>query len=392
MELFLTHDADALSQGINRFGLDLFQKLAENMIGETGNHLISPFTITTSLGMLAAGGRGETARQVWQALHAELDAMRLNLAFNQLIEIFDLFCESGQSTLHLANALWPDQQSLILASYARLVREQYRSAITTLDYIRPEKARSTINAWIEDRTNHTIQEMIPPGRLNTAVRMLLTSAVYIKGAWSQVFDPDSTHTGLFCLDDGERYDVPLMVQSGQFNYADLGIAQFIELPMAGGELSMYLLLPQSVSGLAELRDLMNSESLEKWIGQLAPRELELFLPRFEVSSTYQLCPALKELGVTDIFSEQLADLSGMTGIKWLYLSMCLHKVGISVDETGRPEASHAGSESRLKSRADFEAARAESDMPLFRADHPFIYFIRHHSSGLILFIGSLARP
>jgi len=32
------------------------------------------------------------------------------------------------------------------------------------------------------------------------------------------------------------------------------------------------------------------------------------------------------------------------------------------------------------------------EIPVFRADHPFLYLIRHQETGTILFLGRMTRP
>ena len=73
-------DLKALVQGNNIFALNLYGTLSD---GE-GNLFFSPFSISQALAMALAGARGETERQMMEALHYELPQSRLHPSFNAL--------------------------------------------------------------------------------------------------------------------------------------------------------------------------------------------------------------------------------------------------------------------------------------------------------------------
>jgi serine protease inhibitor len=72
----------------------------------------------------------------------------------------------------------------------------------------------------------------------------------------------------------------MMCQEGEFGYAEPRGLQVLELPYVGGELSMIVLLPKSVRGLASLEKALTATSLSKWTDRLGYTEVEVLLPRF----------------------------------------------------------------------------------------------------------------
>jgi serpin B len=90
---------------------------------------------------------------------------------------------------------------------------------------------------------------------------------------------------------------------------------------------------------------------------------------------------LQKMGMKDVFGND-ADLSGMNKQKALYLSAVLHKAFVQVDETGTEAAAATGGVVAIKSAPPVKNK-------IFRADHPFLFLIKHRETGTILFSGVL---
>ena len=89
--------------------------------------------------------------------------------------------------------------------------------------------------------------------------------------------------------------------------------------------------------------------------------------------------------MTDAFTGK-ADFSGMDGKKDLYISDVVHKAYVTVDEEGT-EAAAATAVIIM-----FKGISHEPPTPTFRADHPFLFFIRDNRTGSILFLGRMTNP
>ena len=83
------------------------------------------------------------------------------------------------------------------------------------------------------------------------------------------------------------------------------------------------------------------------------------------------------MGMPLAFDE--GDFSGMTKQTDIAISNVFHKTFIKVDEQGTEAAAATGV---------VMATRSMPKPPVeFKADHPFVYLIRHQDSNEILFIG-----
>jgi len=363
------------------FAFDLYRELRA---GE-GNLFLSPYSISAALAMAWAGARGETERQMGQALHFDAGQDATHEAF-QALRASLAAARSEGATLDVANALWPQQGEALLPEYVDLVRERYGVSITPLDYAAAaEAARATINAWVEQQTAGKIRDVIAPGVLDALTRLVLINAIYFKGNWMHPFSAFATHDAQFHVVAGRDVSVRMMSQKREFAYAELDDAQAVELPYADGELSMLVVLPKAVDGLAALEADLSAERLREWRDRLASEEIVVQLPRFEMTAQFRLDRQLSALGMADAFNRSAANFAGIDGrTDRLYLGAVLHKAFVEVNEEGTEAAA---------ATAIVMPARALPEPPpVFRADHPFLFFILDRESGSVLFIGRLTDP
>jgi serine protease inhibitor len=109
------------------------------------------------------------------------------------------------------------------------------------------------------------------------------------------------------------------------------------------------------------------------------------LPRFELRSTSRLRVPLQQLGMTLAFDEGKADFRGMSAREGLFMQEAYHEVFVKVDEEGTEAAAATAAHVMAGSRRSPPKYR-------FIADHPFLFAIRHHPSGTLLFLGRFVAP
>jgi serpin B len=239
---------------------------------------------------------------------------------------------------------------------------------------------------VEDQTEDKIANLIPAGSLPKDSKLVLTNAVYFKGDWADPFDEKRTTDEDFHLTASEKVKTPLMHQQDDFRYAGGDGLQVLELPYGDKSLSMVVLLPEKTDGLAELEATLTRDNLQHWTSALRPEQVDVYLPRFQTTASFDLNDTLKRMGMPSAFDPRAADFSGMTGGKDLYLSKIVHKALVDVNEEGTEAAAATGVVMAPT------AIRIEKPKPVFRADHPFVFFIRDNRNGAILFLGRLMNP
>ena len=369
-----------LVAGNNDFAVDLYRQLSK----ARGNLFCSPFSLSSALAMTFAGAAGNTADQMAQVLHFDLDDEALHAAFAHLQASLAAAQRPGQAQLALANSLWPHIGHPFLPEFLALLQRFYDVGITPVDYVAAtEAARQAINTWAEQHTAGKIKDLLKPGILNELTRLALVNAIYFKGTWLHQFDPAHTAEARFWLTASEHVAAPLMQQTRRLPYAEVDDIQVLSLPYAGDTLSMVVLLPAKEKGLAGLDALFTAERLDHWLQSLREQGVQVILPRFKISSTLRLDSTLQALGMTDAFGER-ADFSGMDGIPhWLYVAAVVQKAWVQVNEEG---AEAAAATAVVMTRS------APEPPPVFRADHPFVFLIMDHATGSILFCGRVVDP
>jgi serpin B len=382
-------DSTRVASGNTQFTVDLYGRLA----AQEGNLFFSPFSISSALAMTSAGARGNTEVQMVRVLHLQMEGGRLHPAFSALTGSLN---RDGQTRVEpngppafelvVANALWGQQGYPFKPDFQDLLKRNYGSELRTVDFERAtEQARVTINTWVATQTRDKIQDLIAPGILQPITRLVLTNAIYFKANWQDKFEKSATTDRPFNLAPGRSVQVPMMRQTRSYGYFESPTLQAVELPYVMNRLSMVLLVPRQIDGLAAVEKELPA-NLATWLGGLKPRRVDLSLPRFKTTSSFSLSRELKAMGMTDAFDGGLADFSGMTTMEKLFIGEVLHKAYVDVNEEGT-EAAAATAVLMLG------GAMPPRDPPVVvTANRPFLFLIRHTASGSILFMGRLAKP
>lgn len=103
-----------------------------------------------------------------------------------------------------------------------------------------------------------------------------------------------------------------MFQESRLRYASYpqDQVQVLELPYQGDQLSLVLVLPRPGTSLAQVEERLDLARLDQWLSGLRENTVALHLPRFKLDDAFSLKRALRDLGLTDLFSPDLASLPG----------------------------------------------------------------------------------
>ncbi len=380
-------DTAELVDGNTEFALDLYRRVA----GQTevaANVFMSPRSVSSALAMTYAGARGGTADEMADALGLPAtDPAAVLSAFGQLDRRLEARAETSGYVLNQANGLWGQSGYPFREEFTTLVSEKMGAGFNTVDFVNDsEGARERINTWVENATNDRIEDLIPRGALDASTVLVLANAIYFKGDWRTKFDAEDTRDAPFFSPAGES-TVDMMHRVDRYGYFEDEVAQVLDLPYEGGDLSMTVVLPrgEKPGDLESLESSLTPEVLDGWIRGVNEKKVDVYLPRFSIEwGTEELKDDLMALGMKEAFQPGEADFSGIGGEQELFISLVLHKAFVEVNEEG--------SEAAAATAVGIARTSIPEPPPVFRADRPFLFMIRDRVSGSILFMGRLATP
>jgi serpin B len=387
------------------FALDLYGQLATN----EGNLFFSPYSISTCLAMLYAGAAGDTEAQMSRVLGFETNQPKFASLFGQLQSELEAKQQTNVIELNIANALWTQVGFPFLPSFLETATNQYQANVNQANFVtKGAAATAEINDWVAQETQNKIQNILPPGNINAYTRLVLANAIYFLGVWTYAFAETNTSTQPFYLSGTSQEAVPLMYQpvptasnglsrlslpvpgTPMFNYMETNGFQAIQLNYASNALfSMVILLPSQIDGWGQLEQQLSPAFLSNVLAQMSPQYVKIYLPRFTLESYFSLTGTLAGMGMPDAFTPDVADFSGVDGMEDLYITFIYHKAWGQVNEAGTQAAA------ATVVGVGTAVVGGPIEPPtiyVFRADHPFLFFIRDNQTGSLLFLGRLSDP
>ncbi|XP_014727924.1 PREDICTED: serpin B10-like isoform X5 [Sturnus vulgaris] len=319
---------EPLSVSTNSFTLDLYKKLNETSKGQ--NIFFSPWSIATALAMVHLGAKGDTATQMAEVLH-----------FNRTAR------EEGPSETTRPSPGRPKKRKMDPENEgAENIHSAFKKLLSDINKRRSTYLLKSANRLYEEKTYPLLPTKTKPVQM-----MFLKDTFFILRETTLKF-------------------------------------RIIELPYVKNELSMFILLPDDINdnttGLELVERELTYEKLAEWTksDNMMKAEVDLYLPKLKVEKNYDLKSPLSSMGIRNAFDPGQADFTGMSVKKDLFISQVIHKAFVEVNEEGTEAAAATG----------VLMMRSRVPTMTFKADHPFLFFIRHNKSQTILFFGRFCSP
>ncbi|XP_074057680.1 serpin B8-like [Macrotis lagotis] len=373
---------ESLSEANGPFAINLLKKLSEE--DNSQNVVFSPLSISSALGMLFLGAKGNTATQIAKVLCLNRGG---NIHRDLQVLLNEVNKSSTQYSLRTANKLFGEKTYDFLSIFKEDCQKFYNEELGELSFAKaPEESRKHINVWIAEKTKGKIAEMLPTSSVGPLTRLVLVDGIYFKGKWNEQFKENHTREMFFKTRKNEKKPVQMMFKEATFKmtYIKEVYTKIVELPYMGEELSMVIMLPDENIELKKVEEELTYEKFVAWTGPhiMKRTEMGVFLPRFKLEKHFDMESLLKSFGILDAFEGSKADFTAMSAQGGLVLSKFLHKSYVEVDEEGAEE----------DDAAIFRVPLCGKVLPTFILDHPFLFFIRHNKTNSILFCGKFSSP
>ncbi|WDI43789.1 serpin family protein [Bremerella sp. P1] len=376
-----TQKESPLAIAVNQVGFDLLYAL--ELEKDEDNLVYSPLSVSACLSMLETGARGQTAAELSAATRFNGRRAELAAAWSQLLGELD--SDQGDFTLRYAAQLWGATGYDYQPAMLQILREKYRAELFLLDFrSEPEQARREVRQWMQQQTGSQIKfdDAIP---ISPDTMLLVTSSLYFRDSWTHPFLPQLTREAAFGKTKGKEESAPkvsLMHQIARIRYAENSQCQLVELPYQGERVTFVVVLPKDVDVPQSEERKLSAADLSRLRSDAKEMSVELFLPRFQITEGSSLKQTLNRLGVRTAFSPE-ADFTPVAGKSNLYLQDIRHQAVIDLNESGTEVAA--------VTTAFISKSVREADA-VFRADHPFLFFVIDDRTDAILLMGKFAKP
>lgn len=365
----------------NGFGFALLRQLSR---GQKGNVFFSPLSISLALDMTLNGAAGSTQKAMMKTLGVQgLSVADVNEGSRHLL--VELVNADPRQELSIANALWLQTGMTFVPRFVNDASEYYGAKAADVDFTKPN-AGPTIDAWVKRATKGWIPAIAGSAPFEKGTLCVLADAVYFHGQWTTAFDKAKTKTGPFTKLDGKTVDLPMMSQTGTFDYLERPEFQAIRLPYGVGRLAMYVILPSGKTSVADLGKALTAETWKEATSAMKASQGTIVLPRFRIDYGADLSPTLKAMGMEAAFDPAKADFSNMCSVRGpVFIRNVLHVTLLDVNEAGTTAA--AATEVQVEGRG------AGGPMPFSMVvKRPFLCAVADRDTGAILFLGSIVNP
>ena len=374
-----------LAGSINDFAFSMQRELIKDSSSST---LFSPYSLFTTLSLLQAGARAETAAEIAKALSLKLPTSSLSDEIAKYQKQLKP-SKTDSFTLKTAGALWMDRDSYILSDFRHIAEGKYDAKVESLNFADEEKSRSIVNEWISNQTGAKIPSLLQMGDITPLTRLLITSALFFEGSFQKPFDSKKTKSSSFTTESGLA-SVMMMEQTGFFPYYESEKLQMIALPfkgssISGSQIACLIILPQKTSSLSQITEIVTSFSFKEWMGAIDTRNVHVKVPKFTVNCRNELNNFLQTMGMQIAFTTK-ANFSGIDGMQDLFLSKVLHQSYFLLDEKGACAAAATAAAINVTSIGPSTEAPLE-----FIADHPFLFSLVDMTTNTLLFLGSYTQ-
>lgn len=366
---------------------DLDWKLVKEVVlREQKNIIFSPFSIKLLLSLLyeASAENSKTRQELSQAL-AGSDLEKNRLLYQEFLESSTK--ENSNYQFNVGTRIFVERaMANVTDDYVELVQSCYRTSIEPVVFGDPVETAAKINEWCSDITQGRLKGLVDEELIKNAA-MIIANALFLKASWRNSFKEEQTHNRTFHVTEDSTVEAEFMAQTDIYQYLNDPDRQLemLRLPYKGRHFSMTIVLPYENRSLEKLTENLTAQNLQKLESNLQREEISVIIPKYKFDYSTTLNDVLIRLGITEVFTEE-ASLPALSGGKnsTLEVSKILQKAGIEVNEKGT--LAFAATEIQLVSKFGIDETTE------FKANRPFLFYIKDQESDALLFVGKVLNP
>lgn len=359
------------------FGLKLVSHSLQE--SQDANVCLSPFGVAVALGMAIVGSGDATTSQVVHALGA-IDSNNLYRTCEKILSMLN--SAMPNTKVSLGSRMYVSNEIPVLPEFRETLVETFSGDLGRLNFKdNPQAAAQEINAWAAQATEGNLTQLLREGDVTRSTRLLLVSAIYFRGVWGEPFYGPIKAPFYVTARETAQVDMMESCRAALYCRSTHIPCEALELSYVCRSLSLLLILPDPHVSLGKLVAVLNYNSVRRLLKDLKPvQSMAVWIPRFRLQKSYEMVPALKALGITNLFDDRIVDLSRMTGARTgLCVDNFIHEALFDTTEEGLGEVTRPPNP-------------LDASMIAFRANRPFLYVLMHHFNHSIVYMGAVCRP
>uniref|UniRef100_A0A8C4VMP5 Alpha-1-antiproteinase-like n=1 Tax=Gopherus evgoodei TaxID=1825980 RepID=A0A8C4VMP5_9SAUR len=342
------------------------------------NVFFSPISIATAFAMLAMGAKSATRTQIFEGMGFSLTEVQeedIHESFHHHIHMMN--CPNNKIQTSMGNALFIATKFKALEKFLQDVKTFYETEYFPTDFHNSKEAEKKINGYVKKKTHGKIPELVSYLDPNTV--MVLVNYIYFKGkawtSWENPFDPFHTLEEDFLVDEKTSVKVSMMRRDTDYesHYDDQLSCWLVQIPYNGNAKALFILPDEGKMKQLEAALLKETKSVG--------RTLNLYIPKFSISGSYDVKLLFEKMGITDVFSSH-ADLSGIAGTSDLHVSQAIHKAVLNVHENGTEAAGATA----------IVVTKLLRPSTTIKFNRPFVVMIVDKATLSTMFMGKIVNP
>ncbi len=367
---------------------DVSMELFKESVSEGKNSMISPVSILMAMAMAENGAAAGSRKQIEKAFGCTTKEL------SDWLKNWMTALKTGRNTkMNVANSFWfRDTEGLkIKENYLKTIKD----CLDAQAYKAPFDAgtRDEINNWCDENTYGMIKKIIQ--EISPEDMAIIINATAFEGAWLVPYEEyQIEESESFYTEDGseEKADM-LYSEEGFYIEGKIGENKVTGVKKSYEDgYSFVALLPEEGTAVADCVKDLDGSTFRGLIENGRYEKVKTALPEFTSEYTVDnLINTFEKMGIKDIFSPDMADLSDMAtagapggdAAYNLYISKILHKTFIEVNRKGTRAAAVT------EMVAGCTSMPRPEEMHTVRLDRPFIYAIIDDMTATPIFIGTV---
>ena len=283
-----------LSFGDADFSVQYFKQ----SFNASSNSVVSPLAVRLAFSALYQVTDSGTREAVQRAFYLPSSVSDARANAEQLVSDLE---QSRFLNVSFALLQSEGQLSQELEDAARAI---FRVKPRTVVFANRRAVVEDVNEWAVQVTGGRIRDYLAESDIDVNAELMLLNALHMRADWAQKFAMEQTVGQTFQFRNGPA-SVEMMSVALEVLYYAQPKFHAVQLPYSEeSDLTMWILLPHRDGTFEELFELLSAELLDELETSVAPKMVDLWLPKFTIEDSHDARDVLKRMGHETLFDRE----------------------------------------------------------------------------------------